>query len=95
MADIYLVPERKPPIFPISALGSNFSPQNTLCIPAVKTIARLELEKIFRFSFRHYLGKRLLVISPILANLNFSAVNRQPNPYVTLRLKFIEEESSA
>jgi len=51
--------ERKPPIFPISALGSNFNPQNTPCIPAVKILARLELEKIFRFSFRHYLSRRL------------------------------------
>jgi len=36
-------------------LGSNFNPQNTLCIPAVKILARLELEKIFRFSSMHYL----------------------------------------
>ncbi|RLC29545.1 MAG: hypothetical protein DRH32_07195 [Deltaproteobacteria bacterium] len=49
----YLVPERKPLISPISALGSNFNPQNTKCIPPVKIFARLELEKIFRFSFRH------------------------------------------
>jgi len=53
----YLVPERIPPIFPISALGSNFNPQNTLWIHAVKLLARLELEKIFRFSFRHCYAK--------------------------------------
>jgi hypothetical protein len=29
---------------PISALGSNFNPQNTQCIPVVKIFACLELE---------------------------------------------------
>jgi hypothetical protein len=43
----YLVPERKLLIFPISASGLNFNPQNTQCIPAVKICAFLELEKIF------------------------------------------------
>jgi len=43
---IYLVPERKLLIFPISASGLNFNPQNTQCIPAVKICAFLELEKI-------------------------------------------------
>ena len=47
------VSDRKPLIFPISALGSNFNPQNTSCIPLVKILARLELEKIFRLSPRH------------------------------------------
>jgi hypothetical protein len=47
------VADRKPLIFPISALGSNFNPQNTTCIPPVKIFARLELEKIFGFSFKH------------------------------------------
>jgi len=42
------VADRKPLIFPISALGANFNPQNTKCIPPVKIFARLELEKNFR-----------------------------------------------
>jgi hypothetical protein len=41
------VPDRKLPIFPISASGLNFNFQNTPCIPAVKISAFLELEKIF------------------------------------------------
>jgi hypothetical protein len=47
MESPYLVPERKLLIFPISASGLNFNPQNTQCIPAVKICAFLELEKIF------------------------------------------------
>ena len=43
----YLVPERKLLIFPISASGLNFNPQNTQCIPVVKICAFPELEKIF------------------------------------------------
>ena len=65
---IYLVPERKPSIFPISlvnfGLGSNFNPQNTKCIPPVKIFDRLELEKIFRFSFRHCLFILCLILLP-------------------------------
>ncbi len=49
-----LVPERKPPFFPITALGLNFNPQNTQCIPSVKICTRLVLEKNFNFSFTHY-----------------------------------------
>ncbi len=56
---IYLAPERKPPIFPITALEKNFNPQNTQCIPPVKIfpsfVLGLVLEKIARFSFKHYL----------------------------------------
>jgi hypothetical protein len=33
-------------IFPISSLENEFDPQNTACMPAVKLIFRLELEKI-------------------------------------------------
>ena len=33
-------------IFPIPALGKNFNPQNTPCIPPVNIFVRLELEKI-------------------------------------------------
>jgi len=33
-------------IFPISSLENKFDPQNTACMPAVKLIFRLELEKI-------------------------------------------------
>ncbi|MCD4805920.1 MAG: hypothetical protein LWX54_08110 [Deltaproteobacteria bacterium] len=44
---IYLVPERKLLIFPISASDLNFNPQNTPCISAGKIYAFLELEKIF------------------------------------------------
>jgi hypothetical protein len=51
----YLVPVRKRLISPISASGSNFNPQNTKCIPVVKIIAFLELEKIISFSDGHYL----------------------------------------
>jgi hypothetical protein len=38
---------QKRPICPISALGKNFNPQNTLSIPVVKIFACLELEQIF------------------------------------------------
>jgi len=38
-------PLQNPAFCPISASGSNFNPQNTQCIPAVKTIAFLELEQ--------------------------------------------------
>jgi hypothetical protein len=37
------------PFRPISALGSNFNPRNTQCIPAVKIIARLELNHNWAF----------------------------------------------
>ena len=37
-------PLQNAPFCPISASGSNFNPQNTQCIPAVKIIAFLELE---------------------------------------------------
>jgi len=47
------VPDRKPLIFLTSALGSDFNPQNTKCIPPVKIFARLEFKKIFSFSLRH------------------------------------------
>ena len=40
----YLVSERKLLIFPISASGLKFNPQNTPCIPAVKICAFLELD---------------------------------------------------
>ena len=33
-------------IFPISSLENKFDPRNTACMPAVKLIFRLELEKI-------------------------------------------------
>jgi len=33
------------PFCPIFASGSNFNPQNTKCIPVVKTFAFLELEQ--------------------------------------------------
>jgi len=38
-------PLQNAPFFPISASGSNFNPRNTICIPAVKIFAFLELEK--------------------------------------------------
>jgi hypothetical protein len=38
-------PLQNPPFCPISTLGSNFNPQNTLCIPAVKIFVFLELEQ--------------------------------------------------
>ncbi|MCF8036800.1 MAG: hypothetical protein K9K62_08000, partial [Desulfobacteraceae bacterium] len=43
-------------ICPISASGSNFNPQNTLSIPAVKIFAFLELEQIIRSLDGHYLS---------------------------------------
>ena len=64
----YLVPERKLLIFPISASGANFSPQNTSCIPAVKICAFVELEKIFWFSFEHY--SHLNGITPLKGGLS-------------------------
>jgi hypothetical protein len=38
-------PLQNAPFCPTSASGSNFNPQNTLCIPAVKIFAYLELEQ--------------------------------------------------
>jgi hypothetical protein len=40
-----LRPLQNAPFCPISTSGSNFNPQNTQCIPAVKIIAFLELEQ--------------------------------------------------
>jgi hypothetical protein len=40
-----LRPLQNAPFCPISASSSNFNPQNTQCIPAVKIIAFLELEQ--------------------------------------------------
>jgi hypothetical protein len=40
-----LRPLQNDPFCPISALGSNFNPQNTQCIPVVKIFACLELEQ--------------------------------------------------
>ena len=37
----------KLPFCPITALGSNFNPQNTKCIPAVKIFVCLVLEQKF------------------------------------------------
>jgi hypothetical protein len=37
------------PFRPISASGSNFNPQNTQCIPAVKIFAFLELKRNWAF----------------------------------------------
>ncbi len=38
-------PLKNTPFRSISALGSNFNPRNTICIPVVKIIARLELNQ--------------------------------------------------
>jgi len=38
-------PLQNAPFCPISALGSNFNPQNTQCIPVVKIFTCLELEQ--------------------------------------------------
>ena len=37
------------PFWPISALGSNFNPRNTQCIPPVEIIARLDLDQTETF----------------------------------------------
>ena len=41
----YLVPERKLSFSPISASDKNFNPRNTKCIPAVKILIFLDLDK--------------------------------------------------
>ena len=46
---LYIVPERKWPFSPISALNKNFNPRNTLCMPAVQIFICLELDEKFRF----------------------------------------------
>jgi hypothetical protein len=38
-------PLQNAPFCPISVSGSNFNPQNTICIPVVKIFAFLELEQ--------------------------------------------------
>jgi hypothetical protein len=37
------------PFWPVSALGSNFNPQNTPCIPVVKIFARLDPDQTETF----------------------------------------------
>ncbi|MBU1055554.1 MAG: hypothetical protein KKC46_17290 [Proteobacteria bacterium] len=37
------------PFWPILALGLNFNPRNTQCIPAVEIFSRLELEQTETF----------------------------------------------
>ncbi|MBU1054105.1 MAG: hypothetical protein KKC46_09785 [Proteobacteria bacterium] len=37
------------PFWPISALGSNFNPRNTQCIPVVEIFSRLELDQTETF----------------------------------------------
>ncbi|MBU4011059.1 MAG: hypothetical protein KJ882_09870, partial [Proteobacteria bacterium] len=37
------------PFWPISALGENFNPRNTPCIPAVKISTRLDLDQTETF----------------------------------------------
>ncbi|MBU4010268.1 MAG: hypothetical protein KJ882_05830, partial [Proteobacteria bacterium] len=37
------------PFWPISALGKNFNPRNTPCIPAVKIFTRLDLDQTETF----------------------------------------------
>ena len=53
----YLVAERKPSFSPISASSSNFNPQNTPSIPAVKIFAVLDLDEKSWFSLGHYLSR--------------------------------------
>jgi hypothetical protein len=53
---IKLRPLKNAPFFPIPATGSNFNPQNTQCIPAVKIFALLGLEQNRTF----YKGLKLL-----------------------------------
>ncbi len=50
-------PLQNAPFCPISALSSNFNPQNTQCIPVVKIFACLELEQNSAFF-------KSLIISP-------------------------------
>jgi len=45
MLNILLRPLQNALFCPILALGSNFNPQNTQCIPVVKIFACLELEQ--------------------------------------------------
>jgi len=44
-SDKKMRPLQNAPFRSISASGSNFNPQNTQCIPAVKIVAFLELER--------------------------------------------------
>jgi len=58
-------PLQNAPFCPISALGSNFNPQNTQCIPVVKIFACLELEQNSAFfkglwSFYNILNSNLI-----------------------------------
>jgi hypothetical protein len=50
------------PFCPISASCSSFNPQNTQCIPAVKTFAFLELEQ--KCTFFKGLTFRMMIRSP-------------------------------
>jgi len=45
IAEAYLVPERKLSFSPISASDKNFNPRNTKCIPVVKILVFLDLDK--------------------------------------------------
>ena len=53
-------PLQNAPFCPISALGSNFNPHNTQCIPVVKIYACLELES--RYSGKHFSKSHYLIL---------------------------------
>ncbi|MBU0989222.1 MAG: hypothetical protein KJ823_03455, partial [Proteobacteria bacterium] len=64
-------------LFPaISASGSDFNPQNTQCIPAVKIFAFLDLAKNFSFS-DSLLGQIQIQKSPAQNRLLQTRRNRQ------------------
>ena len=52
----YIVPEQKLSFSPISASASNFSPQNTQSIPAVKIFIFPDPDEKSRFSFGHQIS---------------------------------------
>ncbi len=54
LTDIYMVPIHKWPVCSISTLCSNFNPRNTLCIPAVKIFACLDLKQTASFIDGHH-----------------------------------------
>ena len=65
--DAILVPIQKWPICPISVLRSKFYPRNINHMPAVKFLARLNLDQICLFLAGHYINRHLPPIRRCLA----------------------------
>ena len=72
-------PLKNTPFCPISALGSNFNPRNTQCIPVVKIFARLEPNQNWAF----YKGLAILMMFMLIffiVGTGSSTASESPSP---------------